>query len=60
LNLPKIHYYVWQILERPLQSMEDIKTSICGVVIGAENVGTDIASAVTCQKCNGKLKLQTQ
>jgi hypothetical protein len=47
-------------MERPSQSMEDIKISICGVVISAENVGTDIAGAVTCQKCNGKLKLQTQ
>ena len=40
--------------------MEDIKTSVCGVVISAENVGTNDASAVTCQKCNEKLKLQTQ
>jgi hypothetical protein len=40
--------------------MENIKTSICGVVISAQNVGTNTASTVTCQKCIEKLKLQTQ
>ena len=40
--------------------MGNIKTSICGVVISAQDVGTNDASAVTCRKCIEKLKLQTQ